>query len=127
VFYDGACGFCQASVQLVLRYNRRQNLYFASLQSGLAQQLVPGALLPEPLPDSILFYEGGRLYTESEAVLRIARHMVFPFSLLFNFRFVPAAVRNMVYRFVARHRYKIAGRYESCMLPNPQERGRFLA
>ncbi|MDX5417960.1 MAG: DCC1-like thiol-disulfide oxidoreductase family protein [Hymenobacteraceae bacterium] len=127
VFYDGTCGFCQASVQLALRYNKRQNLHFAALQSGLVEQLVPQAQVPNPLPDSILYFENGCLYTESEAALRIARHLNFPWSVLYYFRFIPLSFRNFVYRFIAKHRYRIAGRNEACMLPSPEERARFVA
>ncbi|MDX5417718.1 MAG: DCC1-like thiol-disulfide oxidoreductase family protein [Hymenobacteraceae bacterium] len=126
VFYDGSCGFCQGSVQVVLKYNKRQDLYFAALQSGLLQELVPGSQIPDPLPDSILFWESGRLYAESEAVLRIARYLKFPLSILYYFRFIPLSFRNFVYRFIARHRYKIAGHTDSCMLPSPAQRARFM-
>ncbi|MHC2991138.1 hypothetical protein OB13_05905 [Pontibacter sp. HJ8] len=127
VFYDGTCGFCQASIQIALKYNKRQDLHFAALQSGLAEELVPQAQLPDPLPDSILFYENGQLYTESEAALRIARHLNFPWAALYYFRFIPLSFRNFVYRFIAKHRYRIAGRTEACMLPSPEERARFVA
>ena len=127
VFYDGTCGFCQASIQIALKHNTQQNLHFAALQSGLAQELVPQAQLPDPLPDSILFYENGLLYTESEAALRIARHLNFPWSVLYYFRFIPLSFRNFVYRFIAKHRYRIAGRTEACMLPSTEERARFVA
>ncbi|WP_299820896.1 DCC1-like thiol-disulfide oxidoreductase family protein [uncultured Pontibacter sp.] len=126
VFYDGSCGFCQASVQVVLKYNQSQDLYFAALQSDVLPALVPQAQLPQPLPDSMLLYENGKLYTESEAALRIARHLNFPLSILYYFRFIPLSFRNFVYRFVAKHRYKIAGRTESCMLPSPAQRARFV-
>ncbi|MBX0332616.1 DCC1-like thiol-disulfide oxidoreductase family protein [Pontibacter sp. HSC-14F20] len=127
VFYDGTCGFCQASIQIALKYNKRQNLHFAALQSGLVEQLVPQQLIPDPLPDSILFLENGQLFTESEAALRIARHLNFPWSELYYFRFIPLSFRNFVYRFIAKHRYRIAGRNEACMLPSPEERARFVA
>ena len=127
VFYDGTCGFCQASIQLALKYNKRQNLHFAALQSGLVEQLVPQAQVPDPLPDSILFFENGQLYSESEAALRIARHLNFPWGVLYYFRFIPLSFRDFVYRFVAKHRYRIAGRNEACMLPSPEERARFVA
>ncbi|GAB3204541.1 putative DCC family thiol-disulfide oxidoreductase YuxK [Pontibacter aydingkolensis] len=126
VFYDGSCGFCQASVQFLLKYNKKQDLYFSALQSDVLQSLVPDAQLPEPLPDSILFWEGGKLYTESEAALRITRHLNFPLSILYYFRFIPLSFRDFVYRFIARHRYSIAGRTDSCMLPSPAQRARFL-
>jgi len=127
VFYDGTCGFCQASVQLVLRHNERRNLNFAALQSGVLEALVPAAQRPDPLPDSVVFYEQGRLYTESDAVLRIARHLKFPFAGLYYFRFIPLSFRNFVYRFIARNRYRIASQTEACLLPSPEERARFMA
>jgi len=127
VFYDGTCGFCQASVQLVLKHNERRNLNFAALQSEVFQTLVPTSQRPDPLPDSVVFYEQGRVYTESDAVLRIARHLRFPFSALYYFRFIPLSFRNFLYRYIARHRYKIGGQKEACLLPTPQERARFMA
>ncbi len=127
VFYDGTCGFCQASIQIALKYNKRRNLHFAALQSGLVEQLVPAAQIPNPLPDSILFFENGQLYTESEAALRIARHLNFPWSALYYFRIIPLSFRDFVYRFIAKHRYRIAGRNEACLLPSPEERARFVA
>lgn len=127
VFYDGTCGFCQASIQIALKHNKRRNLHFAALQSGLVEQLAPAAQIPNPLPDSILFFENGRLYTESEAALRIARHLNFPLSALYYFRIIPLSFRDFVYRFIAKHRYRIAGRNEACLLPSPEERARFVA
>ncbi|MEJ8755797.1 DCC1-like thiol-disulfide oxidoreductase family protein [Pontibacter sp. H259] len=126
VFYDGTCGFCQASVQFVLKYNRKQNLYFAPLQSGVLQQVVPDSNVPDPVPDAVLFYEDGNLYFASEAALRISRHLNFPLSILSYFRFIPVSFRDKIYSFIARHRYKIAGRHEACMLPEPQQRARFI-
>ncbi|QCR25028.1 hypothetical protein C1N53_11430 [Pontibacter sp. SGAir0037] len=126
VFYDGTCGFCQASVQFILKYNNKQNILFATLQSGLAEALVPQQQLPQPLPDSMLFYESGRLFMESEAALRIAKYLNFPLSWGYYFRIIPLFIRNAAYRFIARNRYRIAGRREACLLPSPKERMRFL-
>ena len=127
VFYDGTCGFCQASIQLVLKHNVRRNLKFAPLQSEVLKTLVPSSQLPESLPDSVVFYEQGLVYTASDAVLRIARHLRFPFSALYYFRYIPLSFRNLLYRYVARHRYSIAGQKETCLLPSPEERARFMA
>ncbi|GAB3819215.1 thiol-disulfide oxidoreductase DCC family protein [Pontibacter rugosus] len=127
VFYDGTCGFCQGSVQIVLKHNKQQNLYFAALQSGALEALVPTQQLPEIMPDSILFFDKGKLYAESEAALRIAGYLDFPLSLLSVFRIIPLSFRDFVYRLVAKNRYRIAGRTESCMLPSPAQRARFVA
>lgn len=126
VFYDGSCGFCQASVQFVLKHNQKQDLHFATLQGHVLPQVVPQSQLPDPLPDAVLFYEHGKLYAASDAALRIARHLNFPFSILSYFRFIPVSFRDKIYSFIARHRYKIAGRREACMLPEPQQRARFI-
>ncbi|MCC9137449.1 thiol-disulfide oxidoreductase DCC family protein [Pontibacter silvestris] len=126
VFYDGTCGFCQASVQLVLKHNKHKDLHFAALQSGLAQTLVPQQQVPDPLPDSMLFYEHGKLYSESDAALRVARYLNFPWSWFYYFKFIPLSFRNFVYRIIAKNRYSIAGRTEACMLPTPEERIRFI-
>ncbi|MBC5774996.1 DUF393 domain-containing protein [Pontibacter sp. KCTC 32443] len=126
VFYDGSCGFCQVSVQLVLKYNKHQDLYFSSLQSGVLEQIVPLNQVPDPLPDAVLFYEHGKLYAASDAALQIARHLNFPLSILSYFRFIPVSFRDKVYSFVAKHRYKIAGRQDSCILPAPEQRARFI-
>ena len=126
VFYDGTCGFCQGSVQVVLKRNSRQNLYFAALQSDVLKAVVPVHQLPEVLPDSILFFENGKLYAESDAALRIAAHLDFPFSLLSVFRIIPLSFRNFVYQFIAKNRYRIAGRTESCLFPSPSQRARFV-
>lgn len=127
VFYDGTCGFCQASVQLVLKHNLRRNLKFAALQSEVFKDLVPSSQFPESLPDSVVFYEQGLVYTASDAVLRIARHLSFPFSALYYFRYIPLSFRNLLYRCIARHRYSIAGQREACLLPAPEDRVRFMA
>jgi predicted DCC family thiol-disulfide oxidoreductase YuxK len=126
VFYDGSCGFCQASVQFILRHNNNANLYFTPLDSGVLEELVPKEQIPFPLPDAILFYENKKLYTASEAALRIAHYLDFPYSLLSHFRIIPLSFRDFIYRFVARHRYKIIGRTESCVLPSPEQRSRFI-
>jgi predicted DCC family thiol-disulfide oxidoreductase YuxK len=126
VFYDGSCGFCQASVQFVLKHNKKENLYFTPLDSGILNKIVPTAQIPTPLPDSILFYEHQELYTESEAVLHIMSHLKFPFNLLSHFRIIPLSFRDFIYRFIARHRYRIIGRTESCVLPSIEQRARFI-
>ncbi len=126
VFYDGTCGFCQASVQFILKYNHKQDLYFAPLQSGVLEQVVPPSQLPDPVPDAVLFYEQGKLYSASEAALRIARYLNFPWQVFSYFRFIPLSFRDKIYSFIARHRYKIAGKQEACMLPEPHQRARFI-
>lgn len=127
IFFDGVCNLCNASVQFVLRRDPRGYFRFASLQSNTAQELlrgVPGA--PEELA-TIVLLENGACYTRSEAVLRIARRLSGLWPTLYVFKLIPRFLRDPIYNFIARHRYRWFGKRESCMLPEPGLRERFLS
>ncbi len=127
IFFDGVCNLCNASVQFVLRRDPRGYFRFASLQSNTAQELlrgVPGA--PEELA-TIVLLENGACYTRSEAVLRIARRLSGLWPALYVFKLIPRFLRDPIYSFIARHRYRWFGKRESCMLPEPGLRERFLS
>lgn len=124
VFFDGVCNLCNAAVAWVLERDRRGEFRFASLQSGAAKRLL-GARY-ESLPDSIVLLEGEAMYTRSEAALRIAQRLGFPYSLLGWGRWLPRGFRDGVYRWIARNRYRWFGKREQCMLPRPEWKTRFL-
>ena len=126
VLFDGVCNLCNGSVQLILKRDPEARFRFASLQSEAGQKiqaehgLDPGAL------SSILLLEDGRLFRESDAALRIARHLPGAWKLLGVFKAVPRPIRDGVYRFIARNRYRWFGKSETCWLPTPELKGRFL-
>jgi predicted DCC family thiol-disulfide oxidoreductase YuxK len=82
--------------------------------------------LPADYLESVLFLSGGKLYKNSEAVLQLARELPFPFPLAYPLIFIPAIVRDTIYRFIAKHRYQWFGKQETCRLPTAEERARFL-
>lgn len=131
ILFDGVCNLCNGFVQFVIRHDPAGRFRFAALQSAEAQALLaaqglPPASLPTADPDSVLLLSDGRLYSHSTAVLRIA-HGLGGFWRLAGVGWVlPRPWRDALYRFVARHRYQWFGRQESCMLPSPALRGRFL-
>ena len=127
VLYDGTCGLCNRSVQLVLRHDRRGRFRFAALQSETGRALLARHGLPVDALDSIVLVEDGRAFTRSRAALRIARKMDAPWPALTALRIVPTPLANLCYDFVARHRYRWFGRTDSCMLPPPEVRARFLS
>ncbi len=126
ILFDGVCTMCSASVKWVIRRDRKQRFRFASLQSEFARaalaRLAPGAALP----DSIVLLESGRVRTRSDAAIRIARLLGFPWCLGAAFRVVPPVLRDALYSWVARHRYKWFGKQDACMVPTPALRARFL-
>lgn len=129
IFFDGICNLCNGFVQFVIRHDPAGRYRFAALQSDAARtllaahRLVPSALAVEP--ESVLLLSGGRLYSHSTAVLRIAHGLGGGWRLAAVGWALPRPWRDALYRFVARHRYRWFGREESCMLPTPALKARF--
>ena len=126
VLYDGVCGLCDRSVQFILRHDRRGSFRFAALQSEPGQRMLREHGLQEVALESVVLVEGGRAYRKSAAALRIARWLDRPWPLLGAFRVVPRPVADFFYDLLARHRYRIFGKLDACMLPPPEVRSRFL-
>ena len=128
VLFDGVCNLCSASVQFIIDRDPEATFRFASLQSEAAREMLAelGASVPQGDPESVLLIENGRLYSRSEAALRIARRMRGPARLAAIFRLLPHGIRDRAYRFVARNRYRWFGKAESCRLPTPELRARFV-
>jgi predicted DCC family thiol-disulfide oxidoreductase YuxK len=132
MLYDGSCGLCAASVQFILRHERRQTLRFAALQSDLAAGI--RARHPEiDGVDSMVWVEpdaGGhteRVTVRSTAVIDAARYLGGPWRLAVAGRAIPAPLRDALYNFVARHRHRFLRDQDQCFLPPPAMRARFLA
>jgi len=127
VLFDGVCNLCNGSVQFIIAHDPHANFRFAALQSDAAQRLLRESGARGPLPDSVILVAQGQVYTRSSAALRIVRRLAFPWPLLYAFIVVPSPLRDIAYDFIARNRYKWFGKRESCMLPTPELRTRFLA
>jgi predicted DCC family thiol-disulfide oxidoreductase YuxK len=132
ILYDGVCGLCNRLVQFLLRHDKRSRLRFASLQSDFAVKVLQRhGIDPRDLDTMHLIenYEqpGERVLQRSDAILRAGRELGGAWSVLSAVAgVVPRALRNVVYRFVARNRYRVFGKYDTCMLPEPNQRSRFL-
>lgn len=125
VLFDGVCSFCNKAVRFIIRRDRNAYFRFASLQSdaGIALLADHGQA---PRLDSIVLVENGRVFTESTAALRIARRLDGWWKAAVVLLAIPKPVRDFVYRSFARRRYRWFGRQESCMLPTPEQKARFL-
>jgi predicted DCC family thiol-disulfide oxidoreductase YuxK len=124
VFFDGVCNLCSGSVQYIISHDKHDRFRFASLQSEYAAKELAGADLHKV--DSIVLKKDGKIYTRSTAALKIASKLSFPTNLLYIFIIVPPFIRNVVYDFIARNRYKWFGKKEACWLPSPELRSKFL-
>lgn len=125
ILFDGHCNMCSAWVRFVLAREGRMHFRFASLQSAAGQQLLAAHGVPANLQTVVLIDEG-RAFVRSEAALRTLGRLRAPWPLLSALRLFPAPLRDVVYGFISRHRYRWFGRREVCFLPAPELKDRFL-
>jgi len=123
---DGHCNMCHGLAKFVVGRDKRAVFRFASLQSELGRRLLQEGGMPEDALETFVMVDNGKYYTKSTAALRIGRKLGWPWSVAYPAIVVPRFVRDRVYRFVARRRYRWFGRSESCLLPTPDMRSRFL-
>ena len=126
ILFDGVCNLCNGSVRFVIRRDPNRYFKFASLQSEAASRVLAETNHATPGPDSIVLVEADRVWVKSTAILRIARQLRFPWPVSYAFVAIPRPIRDWVYDFVARHRYRWFGRKDVCMVPTPELRDRFL-
>lgn len=126
ILYDGVCPLCTASVIFVIKRDPRKRFHFAALQSPLGQMLLARYGLPhDEFTTFVLITEDGH-DTRSTAALKVARELGGPWRLLYALIVVPMPLRDMIYRVVARHRYRWFGKRETCLVPSADIQDRFV-
>ncbi len=126
VLFDGVCNLCDGFVQFVIKRDPNADFSFGTLQSTNAQTLLQGnELRPEDLKTVIYLKEGKALF-RSTAALTILKDLGGLWSLSYAFMIVPRSLRDAVYEFIAKHRYKWFGQKDVCMIPTPELKARFL-
>ena len=127
IFFDGVCNLCNASVQFVIAHDKKDQFRFTALQGDYAKEILPQFNADLGKLNTILLLEDGKLYTKSSAALRIARKLNRLIPLLYAFLIVPKVIRDWVYDIIARNRYRWWGRQESCWVPTPDLKNKFIA
>jgi predicted DCC family thiol-disulfide oxidoreductase YuxK len=127
IFFDGVCNLCNATVDFLIRHDPNHLLRYASLQSSAGQQALRQAGLSTDAYETFLLFDNGKFYTRSTAALRTAVILGGFFKLLAILFVVPRPIRDFIYSYVARNRYRWFGRKESCRLPTPEERSLFIS
>ncbi|MCL4136005.1 UNVERIFIED_CONTAM: hypothetical protein GTU68_024983 [Idotea baltica] len=126
LLFDGVCNLCHSSVRWVLARDKRADFDFASLQSNFAREHLDKEWPDGDVPDSLVLVIDGKLLTRSDAAIGIGRRLGFPWSLGVLFLIVPRFLRDGVYSWVARNRYRWFGKRDVCSLPAPDLMERFL-
>lgn len=126
VFFDGVCGLCNGFVDFCLKHDKVGRLRFAPLQGQTASQVL-SELEVQQLSTIVFVDVDAKKYYKSQAVLKIMGGFGYSWRVLAGIsKFAPLPIRNRVYDLVASQRYKIFGKLETCRLPSPEVRSRFL-
>lgn len=126
ILFDGVCNLCNSSVDFIIRRDPKHYFKFASLQSEIGQQLLKRADIDTSQIDSLILVTRDAYFIKSTAALKIALKLRFPWSLSYALIIIPAFLRNIGYDFIAKNRYRFFGKKETCRIPTPEERARFL-
>lgn len=126
ILFDGVCNFCDASVQFIYARDPKAKFGFAPLQSDFAKARLEELAFDGKGVDSVMLIENGKVYTHSTAALKIAQQLSFPWPLFAIGWVVPRPLRDAVYNFIAKNRYRWFGKKEHCMMPTPALKSRFL-
>jgi predicted DCC family thiol-disulfide oxidoreductase YuxK len=113
ILFDGYCNLCSGVVDFLLKHTRKNQFIFIPLQSETGKEMIQKYKLSENF-DSVILIAGGKVFSESDAALKIVCSMQFPWKIMFVFRIIPRPVRNKIYRIIASNRYRWWGRRRDC-------------
>ena len=124
VMFDGVCNLCSFGVQFIIRHDKNAYFHFTSLQSDAGKALLEKHKLENI--DSIVFMQDETFFTYSTAVIEITKHLDGKWKYFAIFQYIPKIIRDFMYKFIAKYRYRVFGRKDVCMVPTPENKRRFL-
>tara|TARA_R100001369_G_C3327589_1_gene170113 strand:+ start:17371 stop:17793 length:423 start_codon:yes stop_codon:yes gene_type:complete len=129
ILFDGVCNLCNSSVLYVIKRDKKNRFLFAPLQSEIGQSVLNEFNIDRSKTDSILLYNpiNNSIIYKSSAALHISKHLSFPTNLMVVFFIIPTFIRNWVYSYIAKNRYKWYGKKDACMIPTPELKSKFIA
>lgn len=126
ILFDGVCNLCNGAVVFIIKRDKKNIFKFAALQSEIGRGLTSKFNIDTSKVDSIILIDWDKHYEKSTAALQIARHLSGAYPLLFGFIILPKFIRDSVYDYIARNRYRWFGKRESCMIPTAKLKDKFL-
>ena len=126
ILFDGVCNFCNYWVTFAIKRDRKNKLKFTPLQGETAKQLLPQFHIDPSSLSSVIFIDNGKVYTQSSAAIQICKHLDGGWKLFYGLIIIPKFFRDFLYNIIARNRYKWFGKKESCTIPTPELKERFL-
>lgn len=126
ILFDGVCNFCNYWVNFAIKRDKKKKLMFAALQGEAAKELLQQYQINPTSLSSVILIDKGKAYTQSSAAIRICKYLDGGWKLFYGLMIIPKFIRDFFYNIIARNRYKWYGKKESCMVPTPELRERFL-
>lgn len=126
VLFDGVCNLCNRSIQFIIERDQDKTFRFASLQSPVGQTLLKQFNLPTDQFDSFILVDKNQYYTQSSAALQVIKRFSGLWKLGYIGIVIPKRIRDWMYQFVAKNRYRWFGKRDQCWLPTPELKERFL-
>ena len=126
VLFDGVCNLCSYSVQFIIKRDKHNKFLFASLQSPFGQDQLKVAGLDANEFYSIVLLKDGKVFLRSDAALEMVRQLSGLWPVLYIFKIVPRFVRDFFYNIISKNRYRLFGKRESCMIPSPEMKAKFI-
>jgi len=127
LLFDGVCNFCNSTVNFVIRRDKKNRFLFAPLQSDTAKKLCENFKINPADLDTMILIDKGKLYTQSSAALRVNLYLGGLYPLLYGLIIIPPFIRNVIYNWIARNRYKWFGKRETCMIPDEKIKKKFIS
>ncbi len=124
LFFDGVCAVCNRLVNVMLRFNKNRRIYYAPLQGATAKRLLSHEYINDL--NTVVFKHNNRIYKKSNAIIKILQTIGGIWTLAVVLYIIPRFLRDAVYVFIAKNRYKWFGKYESCRLPTEKEKAIIL-
>jgi len=126
ILFDGVCSLCNGFVRFILKRDKNKTFQFASLQSTYGAGLLAHFNFTLVNSDTIILYNGKKIFTQSDALLKIVSPLNGIWKCAVIFKIIPGFIRNSLYRLVAKNRYKLFGKNDQCMVPPEGVKDRFL-
>jgi predicted DCC family thiol-disulfide oxidoreductase YuxK len=126
VLFDGVCNLCNGLVKFIIKGDRRAKIRFTPLQSAAGKLFLLKYGLPSTDINSVVFIKGDKYFLRSSAILHLLRELGGAWKLFYGLLIIPPIIRDFFYDIIARTRYRIFGRTDSCMVPSEEEKNRFL-
>lgn len=126
IIFDSVCNLCNATVNFVIKHDKKAQFLFASFQSDAAKEILLHFNLKNLNGGSIILVEGQKVYDKSTAALKIAKRLDGGTKAFYAFFIMPKIFRDWVYDFIAKNRYRWFGKRDSCLIPSVKLKNRFL-